>query len=454
MSYDLALNNGRVALPEGVTDDVNIGVRDGRIVTLSAEALDADRVLDVAGFAVLPGVIDEHFHVFRGYPWETHEGATRAAAKGGITTVVDMPIDKPAILSSETVVEKRAAIAGSCYVDYALFGGYPADDPSDMERMVGEGVRAFKLFTGELSPPGMYPGVTDAQVLDAMRRAQALGVTVVVHCENESIVHFETARLQAEGRQDLEVWDEARSWFSELEASQRVAVFAEVTGCRTVIAHATSPRVVRAIVEARRHGADVWVETTPHNLLVSKEDMAGDIRLKWNPPSRPQADIEELWTALARGDLHTIGSDHAPLAKVEGADIWNQVPGAGNAVETMFAVVATEALRSRKIPLERVVDAFSTTPAKVFGLYPRKGAIAVGSDADFCVAEIDGSRTIDSSQLEYLDPAAAWSPFEGRELSVYPMYTIVRGQVVYQDGEVVGSPSYGELVTEGTPVAA
>ena len=184
MSYDLALNNGRVALPQGVTADVNIGVRDGRIVTLSNEALDADHVLDVAGLTVLPGVIDEHFHVFRGYPWETHEGATRAAAKGGITTVVDMPIDKPAILSSETVVEKRGAIAGSCYVDYALFGGYPADEPADMERMVAEGVRAFKLFTGELSPPGMYPGVNDAQVLDAMRRAQALGATVVVHCEN------------------------------------------------------------------------------------------------------------------------------------------------------------------------------------------------------------------------------------------------------------------------------
>jgi allantoinase len=446
VSYDLALIGGRVVLPDGVHDGVNIGVHDGRIATLTSDSIEATRVVDVSSQTVLPGVIDEHFHVFRGYGWDTHEGGTRAAAKGGVTTVVDMPIDKPAILSTEAVEEKVSAIAGTCYVDYALFGGYPAADPSDMERMVAAGVSVFKLFTGELSPPGMYPGVTDAQVLDAMRRAEALGATVVVHCENESIVEFETARLHAEGRTDREVWDEVRSWFAEVEASQRVAFLAEVTGCRTVIAHATHPRVAHAVADARARGADVWVETTPHNLLVPMEDMAKDIRLKWNPPSRDRAAVDELWALLADGLVHTIGSDQAPLAKVEGADIWSQVPGAGNAVETMFEVVATEALGARRMTLERVVDVFATTPAKVFGLYPRKGVIAVGSDADFLVAQTDGARTIDATKLEYLDPAAAWSPFDGQEVSIWPVRTIVRGEVVFENGDVVGSPSHGELV--------
>jgi dihydroorotase (multifunctional complex type) len=447
VSYDLVLENGQVMLPQGLVSGVSIGVRDGKIAALSAESLDGAEVLDLDGLTVIPGVIDEHFHVFRGYPWETHEGATRAAAKGGVTTVVDMPIDKPAILSSEDLAEKRAAIADSCYVDYALFGGYPASDPDDMARMVEGGVVVFKLFTGELSPPGMYPGVTDAQVLDAMRRAKALDATIVVHCENESIVEFETARLRAEGRQDLEVWDEARSWFAELDASQRVALLAEVTGCRTVIAHATSPRVAEAIADSRRRGADVWVETTPHNLLVAKEDMAQDIRLKWNPPSRSGGDVDELWKLLAEGDVHTVGSDNAPLPKVDGADIWSQVPGAGNAVETMFPVFATEAVRARGLSLERVVEVSCTVPAKLFSLYPRKGVIAVGSDADFAVIETERTRKIDAQELEYQDDQPAWSPFDGQDVSFYPVYTILRGRVIYKDGEVLGNPGDGQLVT-------
>ena len=453
MSYDLALNGGCVVLAEGVVDGLNIGVRAGRIVTLTSDTLAAERVVDASGLTVMPGVIDEHFHVFRGYGWETHEGATRAAAKGGVTTVVDMPIDKPAILSADLVGEKRDAISQSCYVDYALFGGYPAENPDDMTAMVASGVMVFKLFTGELSPPGMYPGVTDAQVLDTMRRAKALDVTVVVHCENESIVEFETARLRDGGRQDLEVWNEARPWFSEVEASQRVALLAEVTGCRTVLAHVTHPRVAEVVAAARARGVDIWVETAPHNLLITKEDMARDIRLKWNPPSRSRADVDELWSMLAHGDVHTIGSDHAPLAKVEGADIWTQAPGAGNSVETMFEVVATEALNGRNISLSRLADLFSTTPAKVFGLFPRKGTIAIGSDADFVVAETAGRRRIDATELEYLDRSAAWSPFDGKEMSVYPVYTIVRGRVVCEHGHVVGSPIYGQLITEGHAVA-
>jgi dihydroorotase-like cyclic amidohydrolase len=285
-----------------------------------------------------------------------------------------------------------------------------------------------------------------------MRRARALDVTVVVHCENESIVEFETARLKAEGRQDLEVWNEARSWFSELDASQRIALLAEVTGCRTVIAHATSPRVTDAIAQSRRRGADVWVETTPHNLLVAEEDMALDIRLKWNPPSRSRADVEELWRQVAGGDVHTVGSDNAPLPKVDGADIWSQVPGAGNAVETMFPLMATESV-ARGISLARVVDFSCTTPAKVFGLYPRKGVIAIGSDADFAVIDTARSRAINAQELEYQDDQPKWSPFDGRAVSYYPVYTVLRGQVIYKDGVVAGSPGDGQLVAKARAIA-
>jgi allantoinase len=450
MAHELAVVGGRVLLADGRLERVNIGVRDGRVATLADGPIDADEMLDIGGLTVLPGLVDEHFHVFWGYGWETYSGATRAAAKGGITTVVDMPLDKPATLTVDRLDAKLAAIESECLVDHALFGGYLEDEPDQVAALARAGAAALKLFTGGVAPPGMYPGADTGQILDCMRRARREGLTVVVHCENAEIVDFETARLRAEGRSDPAAWDEARPWYSELEAVQRVALVAEVTGCRTVIAHVTSPQAVVAVRDARARGADVWVETCPHYLCLTTEQMAADTRMKWNPPSRDRASVERLWELLAAGDVHSIGSDHAPLPKEPGADIWTQLPGAGNGLETMLPLVGTEALR-RGIGLERVADLLSTAPARLFGLYPRKGTIAVGSDADFAVIETSGRRTLDASELEYHEQEK-WSPFDGCEVTVYPLYTILRGRVVFAEGTVTGEPGYGQFIARRAPV--
>jgi allantoinase len=451
--HDLALVNGCAVLPGGLVERVNIGVRDGKIATLTSSSLDAEETLDVEGLTILPGLVDEHFHVFRGYGWETYRGATRAAAKGGITSVVDMPLDKPPTLTAQALRDKLEAIGEDCYVDYAAFGGYLESDPDEVGAMAAAGAVAFKLFTGGVAPPGMYPGVTAGQMLDAMRRVKHEERTVVVHSENAPIVEFETARLKAEGRTDVAAWDEARPWFSELEAVQRVSLVAEVTACRTVIAHVTAPQSVAAVRAARRRGADVWVETCPHYLCLTLEDMAGDGRLKWNPPSRARDSVDELWRLLRRGHVHTIGSDHAPLPKDPDADIWTQLPGAGNGLETMLSVVGTEALHRRDVGLAQLVDLLSTTPARLFGLYPRKGTIRIGSDADFAVVETTGRRILDARDLEYHEQPK-WSPFDGREVRIYPVYTLVRGRVVVAEGTVVGEPGYGEFLTPQAVVAA
>jgi allantoinase len=450
--HDLAITGGQVLLADGRIEPVTIGVRAGRVSALADGPLDAEETLDVGGLTVLPGLVDEHFHVFWGYGWETYRGATRAAAKGGITTVVDMPLDKPPILTAGRLQEKLAHVRSECLVDYALFGGAPGDDPDEIAALAEAGVVALKLFTGGVAPPGMYPGADTGQILDCMRRAKRDDLTVVVHCENAEIVDFETARLQAEGRTDPAAWDEARPWYSELEAVQRVALVAEVTGCRTVIAHVTAPESVAYVRDARARGADVWIETCPHYLCVTLEDMAADARLKWNPPSRSGESVERLWRLLAEGHVHAIGSDHAPLAKIPGADVWAQLPGAGNGLEGMLPLVATEAAR-RGIPLPRVAGLLSTMPAKLFGLFPRKGTIAVGSDADFCVVETNGSKVIDARELEYHEQEK-WSPFDGREVTVYPVYTILRGRVIFAEGSVTGEPGFGELVAKHAPVPA
>ena len=444
--HDVALANGQVVLPGGQVEHVNIGVRDGRIATITDQAVDADAVIDATGLTVLPGLIDEHFHTWWGYEWDTHTNATRAAAKGGITTVVEMPLDRPLTLSADALRSKLELVGPEYCVDYAAFGGYLEESPDEMTAMAEAGVAAFKLFTGATAPPGVFPGVDSAQMLDALRRAKALELPVVVHSENAAIVAFETARLQAEGRNDPRAWDEARPWFAELEATQRVALLAEVTGCRTIVAHVPSPKAVRAIAEARTRGADVWTETCTHQLCLTQDDMAQDTRLKWNPPTRDRTSVEELWRLLADGFVHAIGSDHAPLPKDPESDIWTQNPGAGDAVETMFPVFATEAVHERGVPITRVADLLSTTPAKLFGLYPRKGAIQVGSDADFTIAETNGRRTLDARELEFIETQVRWSPFDGRELRVYPQYTIVRGKPVFAEGQFVGEPGYGTFL--------
>jgi allantoinase len=451
--HDLALVNGCAVLPGGLVERVHIGVRDGKIVTLTSSSLDAEETLDVEGLTILPGLVDEHFHVFHGYGWETYPSATRAAAKGGITTVVDMPLDNPPTLTAQALRDKLEAIGDECYVDYAAFGGYLESDPDEVGSMAAAGAVAFKLFTGGVAPPGMYPGVTAGQMLDAMRRVKLEERIVVVHSENAPIVDFETARLKAEGRTDVAAWDEARPWFSELEAVQRVSLLAEVTGCRTVIAHVTAPQSVAAVRASRRRDADVWVETCPHYLCLTLEEMAGDARLKWNPPSRARDSVDELWRLLRQGHVHTIGTDHAPLPKDPDADIWTQLPGAGNGLETMLSVVGTEALHRRDVGLAQLVDLLATTPARLFGLYPRKGTIRVGSDADFAVVETAGRRILDARDLEYHEQPK-WSPFDGREVRIYPVYTLVRGRVVVAEGAVVGEPGYGEFLTPQAYVAA
>ncbi len=441
---DVVLSGGEILLTDGRLLEGDLAIQDGRIAGISTDPIAARQRLDVSGLTVLPGLVDEHFHVFRNYGWETYEGATCAAAKGGITTVVDMPLDNPPVLTEAALREKLAAIGGSCHVDFGLFAGDPEGAIDELDGMVKAGARALKVFTGGVAPPGMYPGADTGGMLELFRRCKELGIVAVAHCENAEIVDTETARLQAAGRSDVAAWDEARPWYSELEAVVRVALLGEVTGCRTVIAHVSSYQSVDAVTAARARGADVWVETCPHYLCLTTEEMAGDGRMKWNPPSRDSASVEKLWQQVERGEVHTVGSDHAPLPKDPDADIWAQLPGAGNGLEPMLPLIATET-RRRDLGLAKAVELLSSTPARLFDLYPQKGTLAPGADADVVVVDTRSNRTLDARELEYHDQEK-WSPYDGRVVDVWPVYTLVRGQVVFAEGEVRGAPGDGRFL--------
>lgn len=447
--YEFAIINGQVVLPDGTIVHANIGVRQGKIDVITPEPIDAVETVDAEGKYVIPGVVDEHYHSWWGYDVDTHEISTRAAAKGGVTTLVEMPLDNPPTITRRRLEDKLAIVGGQFHVDYAAIGGYFADDPSEVHAMAEAGVVAYKIFTGDVAPPGMFPGTSDEELLDLMRRIKSEGLTLLAHCENAGIVCCESARIKAEGRGDAKAWDDARPWYAEVEAVQRVALLAKMTGVRVVVVHVASPDAVDVITQARKEGVDIWAETLPHQICLNQDTMGTDARMKWNPPTRDQQAVDRLWTQLKDGDIHTIGSDHAPLTKFEGADVWKQSPGAGNVLETMLPVVATEALYHRGIELPRLVEVFSSTPARLMGLYPRKGAIQVGSDADLVVLETEGSRHVDAQSLEFLNQQAKWSPYDGAEVKVFPLCTVVRGQVVYRDGDIVGQLGHGEFITIG-----
>lgn len=440
--FELVVCDGLVVLDGGKVVEADVGVRDGRIAAISPTPLKGSQRLDAAGCWVIPGVVDEHFHVFNGYGHESYENGTRAAAKGGVTTVIDMPLDDPPTLTAERLRAKREGVVGRLAVDHCFFGGFLAEaGVEEMGRMWAAGAVAFKLFTGGAAPPGMYPGVDSAEMLMVMREAARLGAPVTVHCENATLIDLETARLQAEGRMDLRAWSEARPAFAELDAIAQAVLLAEETGCRLVVVHSSTERGVDVVRAARERGVDAWIETCPHYLLVNTDETE-DPRMKWGPPIRPKAAADALWRRLADGSLHTIASDHAPFPKVEGASIWEIAMGVGNGVEPMLSVVATEAIHGRLISIERVVEALCTTPARIYGLYPRKGALRVGADADLVLLTRDDLRVLALADLEYVGETR-FSPFDGFEARCHPRATVLRGRVVARDGAFCGDHDYG-----------
>src|SRR3954453_21694174 len=290
----MAIVGGSVLLG-GDLVSANVGVVDGRIATITDLPIAASQELDATGLMVLPGLVDQHYHSWWGYGFESHGVSTRAALRGGITTILEMPLDRPLSLTVSALEAKESAVGGEYHVDHAVIGEYLRESPDEMEAPAGVGVVAFNIFTGLVAPEGMYPGSDGADILDALRRAAALDIPVIFHCEDAELVDAETGRLRQAGVTGLKAWDDARSWFAEVAAVQRVSLLAEVAGARVVIAHVPTPRTIEVAEAARSHGAKIWIETCPHQICLSMDDFGGDTRLKWNPPTRSRRGGGEAW---------------------------------------------------------------------------------------------------------------------------------------------------------------
>ena len=438
MIADLVIDNGTVVSPDA-TIAASVAIKDGVVVAVgAADAMpQAAETLDARGMHVLPGAIDVHVH-FRdpGYPHkEDFATGTAAAAFGGVTTVFDMPNTSPPTGTAEILASKQAMAAASAHVDFGLYGLLGEDTIANVPDLIDGGVIGFKLYMGNTF--GNIPSPSTGAMLEAFEVVAATGKRISLHAETASIMARREARMTAAGRNDPLAHLAARPAVVAIEAVSRAALLAEWTGARIHILHISSADELRPLADAKARGVDITGETCPHYLMLSSDDYArfgGIIRV--NPPVREAHHQEPLWRALADGTVDMIATDHAPHSPEEKTrnDIWSVDCGFPG-VETQMPLMLTESAAGRFSICDYVRwSAFN--PARTWGLYPRKGAIAPGADADIAVVDLARSWTIDDAKIQ---SRSKISPWHGRPVRGLPIHTLVRGRFVMRDRALVAA---------------
>lgn len=446
MTVDLVVRGGRVHTPYGFVE-ASVVVDEGRIVSVTkgAPAPEADRVLNAEGNFVLPGVIDMHVH-FRdpGAPErEDFESGTRAAAAGGVTTVADMPNTVPPVTSVNALEEKKKIAGKKALIDFALIGGAGAVKPETLTSLAEAGVVGFKTF---MIARFKELAASDAQMLENFYVIAEAGLPCLIHAENEDIVSRWREKARASGRVDPLAHAEFRPPIAETEATMRTILFAEEASVHLHICHMTTRGAADILSWAKARGVKVTGETSPNYLMLTDEAMKKlGPYAKIDPPLRSHEDQRRLWAALNEGVIDVLASDHAPYTKEEKERGWKDIfeaPSGGVAVETALPLMLDSVNRGL-LKLERLVEASSTNPAKILGLYPRKGAIISGADADLVIVDMDRDFKIEGERLHSKQKVTAFDGYKGRGI---PRTTIVKGSMVMEEGEVIGQPGFGEFL--------
>lgn len=448
MNVDLLLKNGTV-VTEAHSFAADIAVRDGRVVALSAwgeQRYSTGEQLDLRGKHVFPGGIDPHVHLGdQGQSdFEDFETGTKSCAAGGLTTVIDMPLNLPPTIDAATFRARQAVVTPKAVVDFGLWGGLVPGNLGELVGMAEAGALAFKAFTCQAVD--WFP-VSDSELYEGMREAARLDLPVGVHCENDAIIAALRARLCAAGRRDLCAHAESRPEIAEWEAIQRVVLFARDTGARTQVVHISTGEGVDLCWAARRAGARVGAEVTLHHLTLDEEDMARiGTFAKCAPPLRARRQVEALWERILAGKVSNIGSDHSPATfaqkNLQASDHWT-IPDGITGTQTLMPLLLSEGVHKRGLPLERFVRLTSTAAARMFGLYPRKGTIQIGSDADFAVADLRRRWVLAPDLLHYKCP---WSPHMGVEIVGAIERTILRGRTICLDNEITVELGFGRFI--------
>jgi allantoinase len=434
----------RVVFP-GRIDAASLEIRDGRITAIGPfdRATEGAEIVDAGDKYVLPGLVDTHVHINEPgrTEWEGFRTATRAAAAGGYTTLVDMPLNNlPETTTVENLRLKQTAAGGQCLVDYGFWGGVVADNQEHVGALASAGVLGFKCF---LVHPGIdgFTMVNRSQLEAAMPEVAASGLPLLVHAELPGPIEEATARVNAAvcDWKRYSTYLASRPDVAEVEAIRLMIELSRKHGCRVHIVHLSSTQAVPDLRAARAEGLPITVETCPHYLHFAAEDIANGSTLhKCAPPIRSRANREQLWRALEHGDIDLIATDHSPCLpemKARGDGSFLEAWGGIASLQVALPVVWTEA-RRRGLSMSQVVHWMGERPAKLAGL-EKKGAIREGNDADLVIFDSDAKFQVDGTRLEHRHPI---TPYAGEMLSGIVEMTFVRGEKVYTHGEFASEP--------------
>ncbi len=420
----------------------------------------ADTTIDATGRYVIPGGVDAHTHMvmpFGGtFASDTFETGTRAAAWGGTTTIVDFVVQNPGMRLQDTVATWHEKAAGNCAVDYGfhqIIGGVDAESLTAMTELVSEGITSFKLFMA-------YPGVfysTDGQILQAMQSGAELGALMMMHAENGSAIDVLVEQALARGDTAPYFHGTSRAWQMEEEATHRAIMLADLTKAPLYVVHVSAKQALEQIATARGAGSNVFAETCPQYLYLSLEEQLGAPGFegaKWvcSTPLRPRAEghQDELWRYIRTGDVTTVATDRCPFCMKDQKDMgvgdFAKIPNGIGSVEHRIDLMF-QGVKDGKISVERWVDICCTTPARMFGMYPRKGIISPGADADIVIYDPNGHTSIGVEATHHMN--MDYSAYEGFEIDGHVDTVISRGRVIIDGDAYHGSKSHGSFVKRG-----
>lgn len=456
--FDILIKNGLI-ITAADRYNADIGIRDGRIVALGQELGEADETIDAGGLWVMPGGIDAHCHLDQplgdgAVMADDFNTGTRSAACGGTTTVIPFAAQFKGQSLRAAVEDYHQRSEGKAWVDYAFH--MIVTDPSEkvlkeeLPALIEEGYSSFKIY---LTYDDLK--LNDREVLNVLALARREGGMVMVHAENADCIAYLTELLEEQGKTAPYFHAEAHSSIAEREATHRAISLAELIDVPVLIVHVSGPEAIEQIRWAQGRGLRVYGETCPQYLMLTSDDLdqpgfEGAMCVCSPPPRDPVAQ-EAVWQALETGVFQVFSSDHAPFRyddpngkKLNGelasfAHIPNGIPG----LETRLSILFSEGVIKERIDATRFVALTATNPAKIYGLYPRKGTIAIGSDADITLWDPRARFTVRNQNLHH---AVDYTPYEGLELMGRPVLTLCRGTVVSRDGAPVGGAGYGQFL--------
>ncbi|GGJ96546.1 allantoinase [Lentibacillus kapialis] len=437
--YDVIIKNGTIVTADSTLQG-DIAIQDGKItkvVTDKPLENDAAKLIDAEGLHVLPGLIDPHVHFNEPgrTEWEGLETGSKSLAAGGAATFFDMPLNStPPVIDKDNLNAKKELAAEKSVVNARFWGGLVPGNVDKLKDMHDRGVIGFKAF---MPPSGIedFDNADDETIFKGMQEIASLGSRLAVHAESPVICEQLAKEKQRQGKTSARDFAESRPIISEIDAVKHLISYAEATGCKLHIVHASSRKVVNIVNDAQQRGVDVTVETCPHYLALTVKDLEeqGGIA-KCMPPLRDNREVEDLWNAVLRGDINVIGSDHspAPADMKQITDNYFEGWGGISGAQSTLNILLTEGYFKRGLTLQQLVQLASENPAKLFGL-TSKGTIAAGFDADITLVDLNESFELQKEDLFYRHQH---SPYVGKTYQGAVKKTIVNGAIVFDNGDI------------------